>query len=167
MAEAKINYGSDVALAVTAWSTGLTTQQFATSAIFDNTTSLFEDVILGGIIELDATTPVAGDTLDIYIVVQYSETTLDMSGGIDALLSAAAEQIDSTDFVKANLKLLDSVAVESDTPATAQGYHWDGSVVNTVGYMPKRFMLLLHNNTAGTLATGSDVNTVGITHTVI
>lgn len=167
MAEAKIKYGSDVALAVTAWSTGLAPGEFATSAIFDNTTTLFEDVLLGGVLELDATTPVVGDTLDIYIAVQYSETTLDMSGGIDALFSAAAEQVADTDFVLANLKLVDSVAVEILTPATAQGYHWDGSVLVAVGYMPKRFMLMLHNNTAGTPATGSDVNTVGITRTVV
>lgn len=167
MAEQNIKYGSDVSLAVTAWSTGLAATQYATSAIFDNSASLFMDVLLGGVLELDATTPVAGDTMDIFILTQYSDTAADMSGGIDALLGAAAEQVDSTDFVKQNLTQLVSVAVESAVPATAQGYHWAASVLATLGYMPKSFMLLLHNNTAGTLATGSDVNTIGITYTSV
>ncbi len=169
MAETKIKYGSDVALAVTEWDATLAAGEFATSAIFDNTTSLFMDVLVGGLLELDASTPVAGDTMDIYIVGQYSGTATDMTAAIDALLNAETEEIEDTAFVKANLILLASVSVESAVPATAQGYHWGPIGVAQLfgGIMPQRFMLILHNNTAGTMAAGPDVNTVGITYTSI
>ena len=167
MAVPNITFGSDVALAVTAWGTSLAPGEFATSAIFDNTSSLFMDVFVGGILELGATTPVAGDTLDVYISGQYSATATDMTGGIDALFVAATELVEDTAFVKANLILLRSVSVEATTPATAQGYHWGpiGVAQFFGGIMPQRFMLTLHNNTDGTMAAGSDVNTVGITYT--
>ncbi len=169
MAETKIKYGSDVALAVTEWDATLAAGEFATSAIFDNTTSLFMDVLVGGVLELDATTPVAGDTMDIYVVGQYSGTATDMTGAIDALLNAETEEVEDTAFVKANLTLLASVSVEATIPATAQGYHWGpvGVAQFFGGLMPQRFMLILHNNTAGTMAAGPDVNTVGITYTTV
>lgn len=166
MAVQKIKYTADFALAVAAWGTGLTAGQFATSAIFDNSILLHEDAILGGKLALNATTPVTGDTLDIYIVPQYSDTVTDMAGGIDALLTAAAEQVEDTDFVLANLTKLVSVDVEKATPATAQAYQWAAGVFAALGFMPKNFMLLLHNNTAGGMAAGSDVNVQGINHTV-
>lgn len=167
MAETKITYDTDAALAVAAWTTTLATQEWATSAIFDNTSSLYMDVLCGGILEISATTPVAGDSMDVYICGQYSETATDMTGGIDALLGAAGEEVEDVAFVKANLILMRSVQVEETTPATAQGYHWGpiGVAQFFGGVMPKRFMLLLHNNTAAALATGSDVNTTGITYT--
>ena len=167
MAESKIKYNGDVALAVTAWSTGLAATEFATSAIFDNTTSLFHDVMVGGLLELDATTPVAGDTMDIYIAGQYSDTTTDMMGGIDALFGPGGEEVVDLAFVQNNLILFDSVSVEATTPATAQGYHWGpNSVANAFGgVMPKAFMLILHNNTSGTMAATPDCNTEGITYT--
>lgn len=162
-----IAYGADTALAVAAWTTTLAAGEWATSAIFDNSSSLFVDVLIGGVIELSATTPVAGDTMDVYICAQYSDTATDMTGGIDALLGAAVEEVEDVSFVKANLILMVSVSVEATTPATAQGYHWGSISVASFfgGIMPKRFMLLLNNNTAGALAAGSDVNTIGITHT--
>lgn len=163
----KIAYGADAALAVTAWGTGLAAGEWATSAIFANGSSLFVDVLVGGVLELDATTPVAKDTLDVYLCGQYSDTATDMTGAIDALLGAAGEEVEDVSFVKANLILMASVNVEATTPATAQGYHWGPISVASFfgGTMPKNFMLLLHNNTAGTLAAGSDVNTIGITYT--
>jgi len=167
MAVTNITYDTDAALAVTAWGTSLAPGEFATSAIFDNTSTLYMDVLCGGILELGATTPVVGDTLDIYIAGQYSETATDMTGGIDALFNAATEEVEDTAFVKANLILFVSSEVEATTPATAQGYHWGPAGVAQFfgGIMPKRFMLVLHNNTAGTMAAGSDVNTTGITFT--
>ena len=168
MAEHKIKYAADAAIAVTEWAATLAAGQFATSAIFDNTTTLYLDVLLGGILELDATTPAIGDTMDIYIVGNYDvDTVTDMTGGIDALLDAATEEVEDTAFVKANLILLASVSVEKTTPATAQGYHWGpiGVAQFFGGVMPQKFMLILHNNTTGTMAAGPDVNAVGITYT--
>ena len=160
-------YATDVALAVTEWDATLAAGQYATSAIFDNTSTGYVDVLVGGVLELDATTPAAGDTMNIYIVGQYSETATDMTGGIDALFDAATEEAVDTAFVKANLTLFDVVSVEATTPATAQGYHWGPRSVAAAfgGLMPKRFMLVLHNNTAGTMAAGTDCNTTGITYT--
>ena len=169
MAEAKIKYGSDVALAVTEWDATLAAGQFATSAIFNNTSSLFMDVLVGGALDLDATTPVVGDTMDIYVLGQYSGTATDMTGAIDNLLNAATEEAEDVAFVKANLILLVSVAVEATTPANAQEYHWGPVSIAAAfgGTMPQRFLLLLHNNTAGTMAASPNVNTVGITYTVV
>ena len=162
-----ITYATDAALAVTEWDATLAAGQFATSAIYDNTSNKYVDVLVGGVLELDAATPVAGDTMDIYVCGQYSETATDMTGAIDALLNAATEEVEDTAFVLANLKLLASIKVEADTPATAQGYHWgpESIAAKFGGIMPKRFMLVLHNNTAGTMAAGPDVNVTGITFT--
>ncbi len=168
MAVTTITYATDEAIAVTEWDATLAAGQYATSAIFDNTTNNYVDVLLGGILELDATTPVAGDTMDIYISGNYDvDTATDMTGGIDALFDAATEEVVDTAFVAANLILLASVAVEATTPATAQGYHWGpiGVAQYFGGVMPQKFMLTLHNNSAGTMAAGPDVNAVGITYT--
>jgi len=168
VAVTKITYAADEAIAVTEWDTTLAAGQFATSAIFDNTSNLYIDVLVGGILELDATTPVAGDTMDIYIVGNYdTDTATDMGGGIDALLDAATEETEDEAFVKANLTLFTSVSVEAGTPATAQGYHWGplGVAQFFGGVMPKKFMLILHNNTAGTMAANPNVNAVGVTYT--
>lgn len=168
MAETKITYGSDVALGVTDWATTLLTQEWATSALFDNSTSQFDDVLVGGIIEGDTVTGViaAGESFDIYIVGRYSAGANDFGGGIDALLGVSVEEVEDVDFVKANLKLLVSIQVEPTAPDVDQGYHWGPiSVEQFFGRMPQFFMLLLHNNTGASLGASSDVNTVGITYT--
>lgn len=170
MAETKITYSSDVAITISLWSTGLAAGQFATSSIVDNTTNLYVDMLVGGLIELDATTPVAGDTLDIYIGALYDKDTLTTpGGGIDSLMDIGtpAEEAEDTDFVKANLILFKSVSVEATTPATAQSYAFNpqGCAAFFNGILPQKIYFLLHNNTAGTLATGSALNSVGITYT--
>ena len=168
MATTNIAYAADEAIAVTAWGTGLAATQYASSAMFDNTTNKYVDVLVGGILELDATTPVAGDTLDIYVSGNYqTATATDMGGGIDALFDAATEEVADTAFNPLNLTFLTSVAVEATTPATAQGYHFGPVSIAAAfgGTMPQKFFLVLHNNTAGTMAAGSNVNAVGITYT--
>ena len=165
MATSKIAYAADEAIAVTAWGTGLAATQYASSALFDNTTNLYVDVLVGGILQLDATTPVAGN---IYIAGNYqTATATDMTGGIDALFDAATEETADVGFNPLNLIFLTSVAVEATTPATAQGYHWGPVSVAQAfgGIMPQKFFLVLHNNTAGTMAASSNVNAVGITYT--
>ena len=85
MAVTSITYSADAAIAVTAWDTGLTTGLSATSAIFDNTTTKYMDLLVGGIIELGATTPVVGDSLDIYVGALYDkDVTSTPGGGIDS-----------------------------------------------------------------------------------
>lgn len=170
MAETKITYSADAAIAVTQWGTGLTADQWACSAIFDNTSSLYVDLLVGGIIELDAITPVLGDSLDVYIGALYDkDTTSNAGGGIDALLDPGtpAEEVEDTDFVKGNLILFDAVQVEATTPATAQGYVFNpqGCAQFFGGVLPQKIFFLLHNNTAGAIAAGSALNSVGITYT--
>lgn len=168
MAVTKVTYAADSALAVTEWDATLAGGEYATSAIYDNTSNLYMDVLVGGVLELDASTPVVGDTMDIYIVAQYdTDTATTMTGGIDALFDAATEEAADTAFVKANLILFESVNVEELTPATAQGYNWGPKGVAQFfgGVVPQKWMLVLHNNTGGTMAAGPVVNTVGITYT--
>ena len=172
MSETKIAYSADAAIAVTLWSTGLAAGQSATSAIFDNTSTLYMDLLVGGIIELDATTPVAGDSLDIYIGALYDkDTTTTPGGGIDSLMDPGtpAEETEDTDFVLANMILFKSVRLEATIPATAQGYQFNpqGCAQFFGGVMPQKIYFMLHNNTAGTLAAGSALNSVGITYTTV
>ena len=157
------------AIAVTLWSTGLAGGEFATSAIFDNTSTNYIDLLVGGIIELDATTPLLGETLDIYIGALYDEaTTTTAGGGIDALLDPGtpAEEVADVDFVLANLILFKSVSVEATTPAVAQGYVFNPTACAQFfgGILPQKIYFMLHNNTGGTLAAGSVLNSVGITY---
>ena len=170
MAETKITYAADAAIAVTNWSTGLAAGEWATSAIFDNTSSLYMDVLVGGILELDATTPLVGESLDIYIGALYDkDTTTTPGGGIDSLMDPGtpAEEVEDTDFVKANLILFKSVRLEETVPATAQGYQFNPQAVAQFfgGVLPQKIFFMLHNNTSGTCAAGAALNAVGITYT--
>ena len=106
MAETKITYGADVAVGVTAWSTSVTAGLTANSAIVDNTANLFMDLLVGGIIELGATTPVIGNSLDIYIGALYDkDTTTTAGGGIDSRMDIGTPAIETVDvdFVRANM----------------------------------------------------------------
>ena len=172
MAETKITYAADAAIAVTQWGTGLTSGQFATSAIFDNTSTLYLDVLVGGIIELDATTPLVNETLDIYVGALYDkDTTSTPGGGIDSLMDPGtpAEEVEDTDFVLANLILFSSISLEATTPATAQGYQFNPKGVAQFfgGVLPQKIYFMLHNNTSGAIAAGSALNAVGITYTTV
>jgi hypothetical protein len=169
MAVTKIKYGADVPVAVTAWDTSLTTGLSATSAIVDNTSNLFMDLLVGGIIELGATTPVVGNTLDIYIGALYDkDTTTTPGGGIDSLMDVGTPAIETedVDFVRSNLILFKSIGIELAVPATAQGYQFSpqGCAQFFGGILPQKIFFLLHNNTAGTLVAGSALNSVGITY---
>lgn len=170
MTTAKIAYAADSDLSVSIWTTSLAAGQWGTSGLFDNTSNLYIDALVGGVIELDASTPVAGDSLDVYIGALYDkDTTNTATGGIDNLLDPGtpAEEVEDTDFVKNNLILFDSVSVEETTPATAQGYKFGPKGISQFfgGIMPQKFFLFLHNNTAGGIATGSAVNVVGVHYT--
>jgi len=172
MATTNIAYSADAAIAVTQWDTGLAGGQFATSAIFDNTTTKYIDLLVGGLIELGATTPLVGETLDIYIGALYDkDTTSTPGGGIDSLMDPGtpAEEAEDVDFVKANLILFKSVSVEATTPAIAQSYAFNPTACAQFfgGILPQKIYFLLHNNTGGTLVTGSALNSVGITYVTL
>ena len=160
-----ITYAADATLTVAAWTTTLAATEKATSSIYNNSSG-YVDILVGGTIPT-AATPVAGDTWDIYVVAQHSDTATDMTGGIGTALGAAAEVAEDTAYVKANSVLITSVSPRLVTPGTALTYHWGpiGIAQFFGGLMPKNFMLLLHNNTAAAPSAICTVDLVGITYT--
>lgn len=165
MAVTKITYAGDSSLAITL--TGpLTTGNFRASAVFDNTATNYIDCLVGGMIGSAGTSWVAGDTVDIYLIGQYSDTATDVGGGIGTGLgNGDGAETEDTDFVLDNLPLLYSLSPEGTTPATNQDYHWGPvSIASIVGAMPKKFSLLVHNNATGSVDSGN-INVVGITYT--
>ena len=128
------------------------------------------DLLVGGLIELGATTPLLGETLDIYIGALYEKgTTSTPGGGIDSLMDPGtpAEEVEDVDFVKANLIPFKSVSVEATTPAVAQSYAFNPIACAQFfgGVLPEKIYFMLHNNTGGTLVTGSALEAVGINYT--
>lgn len=166
MAETKVTYGADTALTVTAWTTTLAAGEKATSAIFANGTSNFMDVLVGGDIPT-AATPVAGDSWDIYVAGEYSDTATDLGGGIGTAFTANSEVAEDTAYVLANMILVKSISPRLVTPGSALTYHWGpiGLAQFFGGVMPKNFLLLLHNDTAAALSALATVNTIGVTYT--
>lgn len=165
-----ITHAADAALTITNWGTGLAAGQFALSSVVDNDTTAYVDVLVGGGIAFntDTGTIVAGDTYDIYVLAQYSDTATDIGGGIDALLGWGNEEAEDTSWIKNNLILLTSVSPQSATPDTTQIAHWGpiGLAQFFGGVMPKDWGLALHNNTTdSTLGAGSTANFIGITYT--
>lgn len=173
MAVTKITYAADAAIVATNWES-LAADGYASLPAVDNTTNLFIDVSVGGQIDLDTTTGiiVAGESFDIYVAAQFDyDTASSYNSGIDTGLTANDSTLTAdTDFNPLNLIFLTSVAVEATTPDVSQGYNWFvGSVAQAFGgIMPKRWMLVGHNNTgATTTATVSTtiINYNGITYT--
>lgn len=169
MAETKITYGGDTAITVASWGTSLANGEWALSSVVSNESDLFMDVMVGGDIAFSTLTGgpiVAGDTMDIYAMAQYSDTVTDIGGAIDALLGWGNEEAEDTAFIKANLILMVSLSPQATTPDTTQDNHFGPiSLAQFFGHMPKQWGLLLHNNTAATLGAGSTANYYGITYT--
>lgn len=169
MAETKLKYGADTALVVTNWSTSLADGQFALSSVVDNSANLFMDALVGGKIASSTVTGgpiIAGDSFDIYVLAQYSDTDEDIGGGIEQLLDWGVEEVEDVAFVLANLTLLVSLQVQASVPDTTEDLHFGpiGIAQFFGGALPKKWGLLLHNNTAATLGSGSDANYLGITY---
>ena len=165
MAETKIKYAADAAIAITL--TGpLTAGSFRASALVENGTNLYVDALVGGMIGSAGTSWAAGDSVDFYLIAQYSDTDTDVGGGIGALLGNgdAAEVLD-TDFVIENLPLLHTIVPESVAVTTDQDYHWGPvSVARVAGVMPIAWSILVHNNATGSIDSGN-LNYKGITYT--
>ena len=170
MAVTKITYAADAAVTVTTWGTGLANGEFAVSAVIDNSSSLYVDAYIGGDIAVSTATGgpiVAGDSMDLYVIGQYSDTSTDLTGAIAALLGYGNEEAVDVAFIKANLKLVVSIQVQIATPDTTEDLHYgpEGIAQHFGGVMPKKWAIILHNNTAATLGSGSNLNVVGITYT--
>ena len=170
MAVVTITYAADAAIAVTTWQS-LASAAWATSAAFDNTSTNYVDVLVGGAIAGDTVTGViaAGETFNIYVAARYDKDAVSYTGGIGTALGAADSTLtEDTEFTPLNLKLLSVVSVEPTTPDVDQDYNWGPVSIASVfgGVMPQNFILVLENNTgASTGASGMVVNSVGITYT--
>lgn len=166
MATTKIEYAADSALAITL--TGpVTTGNFRSSAVFDNSTTKYVDVMIGGMIGSAGTGWVAGDTVDLYFMPQYSATSTDIGGAIGSAFTAGdGDQTEDTDFILANCTLMKSVSPQATTPATNEDLHWSvgGIAQFNGGIMPQYFSILLHNNATGSVDSGN-INVIGITYT--
>jgi len=166
MADTKIEYAADFDLAITL-TAPLTTGLFRSSAVYDNSTLKHPDVELGGMIGSLGTSWVAGDSADIYLLPQYSDTNTDIGGAINGDMAAGdGLQVVDTDFVLANLILLKSVSPQATTPATNEDLHWyvGGIAQFCGGVMPKYFSVMIHNNATGSIDSGN-INVRGIYYT--
>jgi len=166
MAETKITYAAAVNLTVTSWGTGLASGQIGSSLIVDNATNLYLDALVGGLLEIGATTPVAGDVMDVYAYGRYDEATAAaLTGGIDALFTGAdEEEVDGTDLILAHLPLIVSLEAESNI-----GIHFGPRSIAAKfdGRIPESWGEVLHNNGGATMAAGSLSEYIGITNTSI
>lgn len=168
MAVTNLTYAADEAIVVTTWDS-LAADDWATSAAFDNTTSLYLDVLVGGEIAAAATTLAAGESFDIYVAARYDVDDANSYGGglADAFGASDSTLTEDTEFTPLNLLFLGSVSIEATTPNTTQDYMFGPYSVAALfgGNIPQMFMLALHNNTGSSIGTGCAVNAVGVTYT--
>ena len=162
-----ITYAADSALAITL--TGpLTTGAFRSSANFNNNSSTnYVDCLVGGMIGSAGTSWAAGETVDIYAMANYSDTSTDIGGARDAAYAQGdGDQVSDTDFILANVgPLIFSIGLHG-TPTTNMDYHWGPVSIASAfgGTMPKNWHLLVHNNTSGSVDSGN-INVIGVTYT--
>ena len=174
MTTTKIAYASDAAIVATNWDS-LASSDWATLPLFDNTSTLYIDVLVGGKIHFDTVTGtiLAADSFDIYVAALYDkDVASSYTGGIDTAFTANDSSITvDVEFNPLNLKLLAVVKPEATTADTEQSYNWGPYGIASLfsGLMPQKFILVGHNNSndAVLAAATSDhvVNVVGITYT--
>ena len=81
-------YANAANLTVTSWGASLAPGDIGASLIVDNATDKYLDVMIGGLLEIGASTPAPGGTLDIYAYGRYDQATdAALTGGIDALFT--------------------------------------------------------------------------------
>ena len=166
MAVTNITYSADTALAITL-TAPLTTGLWRSSANFDNSSTLYMDVLVGGMIGSLGTNWVAGDSVDIYAMANYSDTTTDVGGARDAAYALGdGDQTDQTDFIANNIGPLLFSIFPHDTETTNMDYHWGPVSIAAAfgGTMPKDFHILIHNNASGSVDSGN-LNLIGVTYT--
>jgi hypothetical protein len=135
--------------------------------VVDNTSNLYVDFLVGGMIGSLGTSWAAGESVDIYLIGQYSDTATDVGGGIGTGLgNGDAAETQDADFVLENLPLVYSLSPEQTAPTTDQDYHWGPVSIASIagGVPPKKWSLLIHNNTGGSVDSGN-LNYVGIKYT--
>ncbi len=174
MTTLKIAYAADAAIVATNWD-ALASSAWATLPEFDNTSTLYVDVLVGGKIHFDTVTGtiLAADSFDIYAAAMYDkDVATSFTGGIDALFNDGDASLTvDVEFNPLNLKILTIVRPEATTADIKQSYNWGPFSIAGLfgGLMPQKFMLVGHNNSTDAVlaAATSDhvVNVVGITYT--
>jgi hypothetical protein len=144
----------------------LTSGAYASTTQVSNTSTNYIDVLVGGVVVTSAT-PVAGDTIDIYIVATYSDTDTDVGGAVDttgAIGTATEVLTETTEFITENTTLL--AVVVADT-TSAEQYHWGPVSIASAfgGTMPRKWTIIVHNNTTETMGTGNTIDYTGVTYT--
>lgn len=167
MAVTTITYASDSSLAITL--TGpLTAGLIRSSANFNNNSSSnYVDCLVGGMIGSAGTGWAAGETVDIYAMANYSDTTTDIGGARDAAYTQGdGVQTADTDLILANAGPLIAVIGLHATPTTNMDYHWGPVSIAAAfgGTVPKNWHILVHNNTSGSIDSGN-INVIGVTYT--
>jgi len=172
MTTLNIAYAADAAIVATNWD-ALASSAWATLPEFNNESTLYVDVLVGGAVHFDTATGtiLAADSFEIYVSAFYdTDIVTSLTGGIDALFNEddASLTVD-VEFNPLNMNLLAVVKPEATTADIEQLYTWGPKSIARVfgGIMPQKFVLVGYNNsTDAVLDTGEHiVNVVGITYT--
>lgn len=129
--------------------TSLTNGSWRQSAAWDNTSTLYQDILIGGSIQV-GTTPTANSAIEIYSYARIDNSTLYTGGasGSDGAYTADGEE---------NLfRLLDVIYVDATSD---QDYVWGPVSIAALygGWLPSKGGILVRNGTGATLnATGTN-----------
>ena len=174
MTTLNIAYASNAAIVATNWD-GLVSSDWASLPAFDNQTTLYVDVLVGGKIHFDTDVGIilAGDAFEIYVSAFYDVgVSTSLTGGIDTALTANDITLaEDVEFTPLNMNLLAVVKPEATAPDTEQSYNWGPVSIARVfgGIMPQQFVLIGFNNSNDAdlevATTDHVVNAVGITYT--
>ncbi len=153
-------YAAAVDLTVTSWGSGLLTDEIGSSAEEENGSLLYDDIIIGGILE-SPTTPAAGGTMDVYVTGRYDElVAAAYGGGLDGLITGVDEEL----VEGVGVQLAGMHLVRAATAITILGSRFGpmGIAQFFGGIPPENWLSLMHNNTDSTMTAGSVGSFVGL-----
>ena len=139
------NYATSAELTLTA--TSLADGAWRQSAAIDNGTNLYLDALLGGSLQV-GTTPTDGGTIDVYLYADIDGALYTAgASGSDAAYTADGEE----------LLLFDFATIVVDATSDVDYVFGPRSVREVFGVMPKKWGVVIENNTGATLhATGTN-----------
>ena len=154
MAELKIKYSSSSAITITLASLATSADRTAgrESTVIDNSSTLYDDVLVGGVITT-GTTPTVSKQIDIYVYAAVNDTPTypDVFAGTDS-----AETVTSVNVRASALRLLASIVVD----ATSDRAYWLAPTPVAQlfgGIMPRYWGVFVAHDTAVNLnATGGN-----------
>lgn len=141
MATSAISYSGWTSIAATTWTTTLAGGEIATSALVDNSSNLYQEVLISGSINFGAS-HVDGDTCVLYLLSNYDDaTTTDVSGGIGTAINAGdSEQTAGTNITLRNTRLIG--VVTADAASTVQHFEFK------LPYVPRNWQIAIENTDA-------------------